>query len=234
MRRIGRYALLILWVGALMAPARVYGQNSPAIAVLSAPVPGAQLFGPVNITGSALHPAAFDHYTLEYDLLSEVGEQWHLIQEPVAQQVHEGVLATWDTASIPDGVYQLRLRVYLDDGSFAETSVVNLRVQNSPPAPVPTSAPAEAVPVTPGPSPTSPVVQPPSSNPPPQDVGEPARRAAGASRAGADLGVAQPDTARVDVGRIGRAFCTGGVLSLAAYGAFLVYRAARRFARGGP
>jgi len=49
----------------------------------------------------------------------------------VTQQVQDGVLGAWNTIMVPDGFYELRLRVFLDDDQGAEFIVGKLQVANS-------------------------------------------------------------------------------------------------------
>lgn len=231
-RWLGRSLRGLMIAVLLGANAVASAQDGPAVAALTAPTEGASLFGPVNIIGTAYHPTGFDHYTLEYDLASEPGDQWVPVQEQVAQQVQDGVLGTWNTGSVPDGVYRLRLRVYLDDGTYAEAIVSSLRVRNSPPTPVPTSGAAGlapgVAPPTPGPSPTSPIVQPPSSNPQPDSAPEPVAGQAGQTDTQPSLLQNEPGGTRVNFDRVRRAFCTGSLLGLGIFAAVLVYRGVRR------
>ncbi len=234
-RRLSGGILAAILAAVLSVAAIVHGQDTPALAIISSPVHDAPLFGPVNITGSALHPTAFAGYTLEYDLASEIGEQWYPVQERVTQQVQDGVLGTWDTTTVPDGIYQLRLRVYLHDGTFSEAVVSGLRIQNSQPTPMPTLGPALAAPgaqpPTPGPSPTSPIVQPPSSNPQPATGAEPVQPAdTGEPR----LLQSSPGGSRINFSRVRQAFCTGGYLALGAFAVLGLYSAARHLSRRRP
>ncbi len=205
-------------------------------AIITSPIEGQQLFGLVNILGSAEHPAAFARYTLEYDDLSDPTVTWLLVQPAVQQQVRDGVLGTWNTNVVPDGVYRLRLRVFLEDGQVAEYIVSNLKVTNRAPTPVPTIPAVEVAPavppVTPGPSPTSPVVQPPSNNPVEADGTEPEVLS---SRDGADT--AQPvstrQSARVNLTRVREAFCTGFYLALGLFMLMIGYSLVRRLTSRG-
>jgi hypothetical protein len=52
--------------------------------------------------------------------------------------VFEGELGTWDTTTLTDGDYNMRLRAFLLDGSVQETIVDDLRVRNYTPVPTPT------------------------------------------------------------------------------------------------
>lgn len=237
-RWLGRGLRGLVLAVAFSTSAVAGAQGTPAVALLTAPAEGASLFGPINIAGTAYHPASFDHYTLEYDLASEPGDQWLPVQEQVAQQVENGVLGTWDTGAVPDGVYRLRLRVFLDDGTYAEAIISNLRVRNSPPTPVPTSGPAGlapgALPPTPGPSPTSPIVQPPSSRPESENPVEPIADEAEQTGAQPRLLQREPGSSRVNFERVQQAFCTGGLFGLVVFAALLVYRGVRRASAGRP
>jgi hypothetical protein len=88
---------------------------------------------------------------------------WFLIAQN-NQPIDDGTLATWDTTTISDGNYILRLRVFLSDGSFHDATVPNLRVRNYTPIETPTPAPtplqATVIPtdtptITPYPTPTT-------------------------------------------------------------------------------
>ncbi len=200
-------------------------------AIITSPIDGQQLFGLVNILGSAEHPSAFARYTLEYDDLSDPTVTWLLVQPAVQQQVRDGVLGTWNTNVVPDGVYRLRLRVFLDDGQVGEYIVSNLKVTNRAPTPVPTIPVVEAAPaapsVTPGPSPTSPVVQPPSNNPVEVDDGEPEGLS---SRNGADTAqpVTRQNSTRINLTRVRQAFCTGFYLAVGLFMLMVGYSLVRR------
>jgi len=194
------------------------------VAVITWPADGQQLFGPANVIGSAAHPTAFSYFTLEYNDLSDPNAPWMLVQPNVQQQVQNNVLGTWNTNMVPDGKYRLRLRVFLSDGQIGEYIVSNLAVVNSEPTPVPT-APAEtggepALAPTFGPSPTSPVVQPPSSNPSISGLATPEP----VSDAGSELSeVPVKKTTRVNLGRVRSAFCTGVYLTFGVFAIMLVY-----------
>ena len=203
-----------------------------ATAVIVSPTDNEQLFGQIYIVGSAGHQTAFDSYTLEYNDLADPGAAWLLVQPRVRQQVSDGVLGAWNTNVVPDGVYRLRLRVFLQDGQVgAEYAVSGLRVVNTAPTPLPTSA-AEAdslqVTPTPGPSPTSPIQQPPSNSP---TTPEPFAAASDASTnqdTGSSAGSSPDQTTRINLDRITSAFCTGAYWAIGLFLAMLIYVALRR------
>lgn len=200
-------------------------------AVITFPAEGQQLFGLVNILGSAQHSTAFNSFTLEYNNLGDLNAPWLLVQPRVQQQVHDGVLGTWNTNVVPDGTYQLRLRVYLDDNQVGEFVVSNLKVVNSEPTPVPTAQSdtgggQPGLEPTFGPSPTSPVVQPPSNSPSISGLSGPDSADTGAPTAvSAEIPVKK--TTRVNVGRVRSAFCTGVYLTFAIFAIMLGYSLVR-------
>ncbi|GAB4458962.1 MAG: hypothetical protein Kow00120_27320 [Anaerolineae bacterium] len=170
----GRLILALLALAAASALGVATAQEGEA--VITSPAPGETVFGEVQIVGTASHPE-FRRYQLEV-ATADQPDDWVPIQEPVSQQVTEGVLGVWDTtAGLPDGVYRLRLRVVLRDGATFDAVVDDVQLNNTQPTAVPTALPqptaARTTPTpTPGPSPTPLIQQPPSVTP---------RAAAGAS-----------------------------------------------------
>ncbi|MGQ9908854.1 MAG: PKD domain-containing protein [Candidatus Flexifilum sp.] len=106
------------------------------IAIIS-PVPGSTLSGGnVQVLGSASHPD-FLQYQVEFGPDPNPNNLWYLVTNPVLQPVQNGLLGIWNTLGLSDSTYQIRLRVFLRDGSVQQASVGSLRVQNSAPTPVP-------------------------------------------------------------------------------------------------
>src|SRR5919199_984258 len=143
------------------APATLTCNQS--IAVIQNPQPGAVLSGVVQVEGTASLGGGFQYYKVEFSSANR--DDWVLFSGLVRQQVVNGQLAVWDSASVPDGVYSMRLRVVDVTGNYCEWTITQLRVQNS--APVqPTLAPT-LVPSTPTATPTP---APPSPTPTPQET----------------------------------------------------------------
>jgi hypothetical protein len=145
----------------------------------------------------------------------------------VQQQVQDNVLGAWDTNFVPDGVYALRLRVFLTDGQVGEAIVSNLHVINSEPTPVPTAASGltNETPIpTLGPTPTSLIQQPPSNNP---ALDEPAIPAPIDSDTSVDAGSRATTETKINTGRVRAAFCTGIYLTFGIFGVILVYSMVR-------
>ncbi len=129
---------------------------------VTAPTSGATVSGAVEIRGRALVPN-FQFYKVEY---SPQGRQdWVLIGADVVRTVVEnGRLVVWQTVRVPEGSYQLRLRVVDPSGNYCEALVSpvlvsSARLTETPPLPTPTET-VELTVVPPQDTPTSPVVIP--------------------------------------------------------------------------
>jgi hypothetical protein len=106
---------------------------------ITSPQPGNTLQGQVEITGIMDMPnfasaeLAF-FYAIPEGGASNPDESWFTIQT-FPQPVQNPTLAIWDTTTITDGDYILRLRVFLQDGSFQDIVISDLKVRNdAPPA----------------------------------------------------------------------------------------------------
>jgi hypothetical protein len=113
----------------------------PSLEILS-PLAGQALQGSLAIRGTTDIPG-FQSAELNFRYSHDLTRTWFLIQtmdEPVLQ----GSLAQWDTTTITDGNYDLRLLVSIADGSQKEIIVMGLRVRNY--TPIETNTPT---PVTP-------------------------------------------------------------------------------------
>ncbi len=97
---------------------------------ITSPLPGETLRGPVNVTGdNVVDPATFLYSELAFAYANDPTGTWFLIAT-INQPVEGGTLATWDTTSLTDGDYILRLRVYLQDGTTQDATVTGLQVRN--------------------------------------------------------------------------------------------------------
>lgn len=110
--------------------------QAPAVSIVS-PQTGAILRGQVEIIGSMDVPN-FSSAELAFGYILPA-ESWFSIQT-FPQPKTESPLAVWDTTSITDGDYNLRLRVFLLDGSFQDITVTGLKIRNDTPEPTATSA----------------------------------------------------------------------------------------------
>lgn len=101
------------------------------------PVDGGQVAGYITVVGSASHPR-FLQYALEWGPDPNPGNLWYPLMSPRNQTVLNGGLGAWNTTTIPDGVYQLRLHVWLTDGTDTFDIATGVRVSNQQPTAVPT------------------------------------------------------------------------------------------------
>lgn len=114
----------------------IAAQDSPPIAI-TAPAADEVLRGQVTITGKVDVPS-FISAQLDFAYASNSADTWFNIQR-FSQPVTDSTLAVWDTTSITDGDYILRLRVNFEDGTFQEVTVP-IRLGNDA-VPTPTLAP---------------------------------------------------------------------------------------------
>lgn len=98
----------------------IAAQDTPPVAITS-PAPGELLRGQVTITGKVDVPS-FLSAGLDFGYASDPTNTWFNIQS-FSQSLTDSTLAVWDTTSITDGDYVLRLRVNFEDGTFQEVTV---------------------------------------------------------------------------------------------------------------
>jgi len=79
----------------------------------------------------------FSSYELSFAYKDDPTGTWFALQTS-SLPVFEGDLGIWDTTTLTDGDYTLRLQVYLLDGSVQETTAPDLRVRNYTAVPTPT------------------------------------------------------------------------------------------------
>lgn len=157
--RLNLITQTLLLVGLLAGgPLPVARAQEAGLAVITAPLEGAILSGRVPITGSATHPQ-FQRYELAFGYSPNPTDTWFSIQDSATTQIINDVLGNWDTSNLTDGLYTLRLRVYVSDRDFLEAVARNVRVQNAQPTatPAPTLLPSPSAPLVTV-TPTSPVI----------------------------------------------------------------------------
>jgi len=152
--------LLILLLLLLHSPvlAQVGQPGAPGI---NDPLPGDVLQGVVNIVGTT-DITGFSSAEIAFSYNDDTTSTWFLIATTNGPSTDQ-LLTTWDTSSITDGTYTLRLRVILTDSEHLDILDPGLRVRNYTPIETPTPAPtapqATALPTitpteTPFPTPT--------------------------------------------------------------------------------
>jgi hypothetical protein len=144
-RRAG-YFLMVLAIGLLWVMRPEHSVAAPLtqdpIAAITAPTDGQELQGVVTLTGSANHPE-FDRYELAFGPEPNPNDAWQVFSTN-PQPVAGNVLGVWDTGSVGDGAYSLRLRVVRKDSNYDEAFVRGLRVSNQQPLNTPTPLVPEA------------------------------------------------------------------------------------------
>jgi hypothetical protein len=224
----------------LVAAAGTPGLAAPQLqgrAVITYPSNGATLGGVVDVQGIATHPS-INFYQLRYAPGSTVtGEtQWVDFAIVQATQVDNGILASWDTTSLPDGPYVLALAVWGNDDAANPYLffVEQLTVDNTQfvPTPEPATATPETLPTavaaaTPTPVP---IEQPatPTPRPTPTGAGDVPGGESPSDTPEADLGISLP----VGGDELRDAFCKGGaiaILLLLIWALYLLLKAGVRY-----
>lgn len=106
------------------------------------PVDGSQIAGYVTIVGSASHPR-FVQYALEWGPHPNPSNLWYPFLSPPQRTniVLNSGLGAWNTTLVPDGNYQIRLHVWLNDGTDITYLITAIRVSNTTPTAQPTVTP---------------------------------------------------------------------------------------------
>ena len=130
------------WAG---PPAIPRPQAAPA--VITSPQPFTPLRGRVSIFGSAAHPDLWK-YEVHFAPEPSAADQWSLIGTVHESPVVDGLLEVWDTTTVPEGAYSLRLRVVRRDGNYEEVFLRQVWVANAQPTETPTPE------ISPTPTPT--------------------------------------------------------------------------------
>jgi hypothetical protein len=147
--------ILLVWSAAPAAGQEdPTAEPEPAVVELTAPYGGQAVQGALPIEGTTGVPG-FLQMEIAFRYHRSPVETWFLIAESTVP-VQAGLLTLWDTTTLTDGVYDLRLRVKLLDGSVQESLVFGVRVRNYTPVETNTPAPPTRTPsaaeITPGPA----------------------------------------------------------------------------------
>jgi hypothetical protein len=151
---ISGWAWLAAWVGPANSAQQV------GAAAIQAPRPGEALQGVLAILGST-QVDGFASAELAFAYSRDTSGTWFILAQS-QKPVENGFLASWDTTTITDSNYDLRLTVRLQDGSSQVVQVSGLRVRNYTPVetatptaqPSAAASPAATATLTPTPRPT--------------------------------------------------------------------------------
>ncbi len=130
LRVAGALAVLTAAAVAVAAPAPLAAQSACGNVALRSPYRGEVVQGAVPILGSA-RIDRFQFYKLEWAPANDP-ERWSAVSDTVDQPMVNGLLDIWDTVSLPDGAYRLKLTVV--NGDYQETCKVvveNVAVANA-------------------------------------------------------------------------------------------------------
>jgi len=147
---------LIIWVMAATALVALAAEpDLQAGSGITSPVENAVVRGTVPIVGVAI---ANDFWKFEvyFGPDPNPGEQWTFIGAVHEKPVSDGLLEAWQTDSIPDGRYMVRLRVVNRTGNYQDFVVRGIQVANAAPTatPLPTLTPVPTPTITPAATPT--------------------------------------------------------------------------------
>lgn len=154
------YFLLLLLALLLILLSSVSQAGPPAQAaqaLITEPQANDTIRGRISILGIASHPQ-FDRYELGYSREPASNSTWVFMMDSRTQVTQVGLLGFWETATVPDGIYALRLRVIRRDGNYDEVFVRNLTVANIEPTETPTPGITETPTLTPTPRPPTPTI----------------------------------------------------------------------------
>ena len=130
----------------LVHSAPVLARPAQALGRISAPASGDALQGMVAIVGST-DVEGLRQWELSFSYAQDTTNTWFLIERDDTV-IRDQTLAEWDTRSITDGAYNLRLTIYLESGERSDLIVENLRIRNYTPIETSTPHPSPTVLVT--------------------------------------------------------------------------------------
>lgn len=139
-------ASTVFWLTPSPQAVAAPSQQGEDIGVITSPSSNDVIQGVVPIIGSADHPS-LQFYIVEFSPEPVTGNQWQIIGAMEEQPVINGELVTWNTTTVPDGSYTIRLRVVRLDGNYTEAFSQQVVVANAQPVPTDTPTP-DAVPTT--------------------------------------------------------------------------------------
>jgi hypothetical protein len=135
--------IALVWAGSTLSLLAAPAAQEPR-PIIAQPAQNAPVRGEVQIVGSATHPQ-FQRYELYFTAWPPPSDQsWVFIGEAHFNPVQLGLLGTWDSRSVTDGRYGLRVRVVKQDGNYLDSEPRIVEVANFREVASPTPEVAEA------------------------------------------------------------------------------------------
>jgi hypothetical protein len=175
-----RFWLILWWfITLILAPVGgppgplAYAQVTPVPdVVIVSPQPGEALQGVVAIRGRTT-VSGFKSAEILFGYANDPSQTWFFITESTSP-VEAGLLTEWDTSTLTDGDYTLRLVVNRTNGSRAIVIVPGLRIRNYSPVetdtPMPVFTPTASATPLPGSNPKSTATDLPTATPLPPTI----------------------------------------------------------------
>jgi hypothetical protein len=122
------WLISLVWLFLLREQSSVDAQSSQDVVYIFTPQPGQALQGVIPIEVSLI-VSKLEVATLEFRYERHPTDTWFLIAQ-VTESIPDGVMAQWDTTTITDGEYDLRLQAITMDQQSLEYIVPGIRVRN--------------------------------------------------------------------------------------------------------
>lgn len=120
---------------------------------LTSPAEGQQVTGVVQFAGQVQAPN-FNRYQIEIAPISNP-EDFVIVSGPTNSQQPNGTLGQWDSSTVPNGVYRVRLAAFANDGGYI-FKTIQIGVNNALPTPTQPTFPPITPPVVGEGTPTQP------------------------------------------------------------------------------
>lgn len=117
----------LFWIFSLM---NVWFSPFPQLDLvrIQSPVDGEYLQGSVPIIGTVTG-TGLQTVEISFRYQDSQSQSWFVISQ-ITSPVVENIIATWDTSTIADGLYQIRVLAVYDNGRELEKIINNLNVRN--------------------------------------------------------------------------------------------------------
>lgn len=150
MRRSFLFFVLAILLGTAFPPRAAHAQFVSQVR-LDSPKAGDAVQGIVAVLGNT-DVRGFLSYELAFSFEEDAALTWFVIVES-EEPIEDGTLGEWDTTTLTDGTYSLRLTVHLEGEDPVVILVEGIRVRNyssiETNTPAPTSTPAPGLTATP-------------------------------------------------------------------------------------